>query len=165
MVTEYFPAALAFVLSVEGGWNDGDPVDHGGPTNLGVTQRVYDSYRATVGLPQQAVRFITRDEAEAIYRTDYWEPLGCDTMEWPMAVVTFDAAVNHGPARAQRFLTDVVWADAPAPMRAFAVMCLRRAFYRRLVEQDPSQARFLQGWLNRLERLRRAAIVGAPPAV
>ena len=154
MVSDSFTRALAFVLNVEGGYNKADPADRGGPTNLGVTQAVYDNYRATMRLPTQPVTMITRDEAAAIYRNGYWDPLGCGEMTWPLAVVVFDAAVNHGPGRAQRFLRDVAWADVPETVQSFALLCLRRAFYRRLTEQDATQAKFLTGWLNRLEKLR-----------
>ena len=40
--------ALAFVLRWEGGFVN-DPNDHGGRTNKGVTQRVYDAWRASQG--------------------------------------------------------------------------------------------------------------------
>jgi len=33
----------------------------------------------------------------------------------------------------------------------------RVPFYRRLVENDVSQARFLEGWLNRVEKLKTAS--------
>ena len=34
------------------------------------------------------------------------------------------------------------------------LVCRREPFYRRLAEADPTQNRFLQGWLNRVEKLK-----------
>jgi len=156
-VVTAFDRALAFVLGVEGGYNKADPVDRGGPTNFGIRQVTYDFYRATMRLPTQPVTEITREEAAAIYRTNYWEPLGCDDRPAPLDLIVFDTAVNHGPGRARDFLRDCEWADQPPGIIGFALLCLRRNFYRRLAENDTSQAKFLRGWLNRLDALRGTA--------
>ena len=86
----------------------------------------------------------------------------------------FDAAVNHGPGRAIRFvqqvcndagfgplavdgacgpLTGRVAAEADRAMGDWLLAALveeRRNFYVALVERDPGQRVFLKGWLNRL---------------
>lgn len=151
-----FDRALAFVFGVEGGYSN-DPDDHGGPTRFGVTQATYDGYRAAVKLPTQEVSEITRDEATAIYRTNFWDVLGCEKLPWPLAVVVFDAAVNHGPGNAKRFLNDATWAAEPVTVQAYAVLCLRRSFYRDIISKRPDQSKWLAGWLNRLESLRKVA--------
>ena len=155
MPEDLFPRALAMIFDLEGGYSN-DPTDHGGPTNFGITQATYDSYRATLKSPTQPVAQITRDEATAIYRTDFWEPNGCGEMTWPLALVVFDTFIQHRYNVATLLLHDVRWADEPEPMLAFALLCLRRNFYRRTIIADTTQSRYLAGWLNRLEKLRQA---------
>lgn len=61
----------------------------GRETNFGVTQAVYDEYRASRGLPKRSVKLITEAEVAEIYQTRYNElPAGID-------YATFDAAVNR----------------------------------------------------------------------
>jgi hypothetical protein len=39
----------------------------------------------------------------------------------------------------------------------FALLVLRDNLYRRIVGRDPTQDKFLKGWMNRLGRLRKTA--------
>ena len=59
--------ALAFVLRWEGGFVD-DPADRGGRTMKGVTQNVYNAWRASQGKPPGDVKNIADDELAAIYQ-------------------------------------------------------------------------------------------------
>ena len=52
-----FAVCLAFVLQAEGGFVD-NPADPGGATMHGVTQAVYDAYRAKLGLDPRSVALI-----------------------------------------------------------------------------------------------------------
>jgi lysozyme family protein len=61
-----FAAALPFILRWEGGFVD-DPDDRGGRTNKGVTQAVYQAWRADQGLPGQDVRQINDQEVASIW--------------------------------------------------------------------------------------------------
>ncbi|TIX97406.1 MAG: N-acetylmuramidase, partial [Mesorhizobium sp.] len=64
--------SLAKVLVHEGGYVN-HRQDPGGPTNKGVTQRVYDAYRKGKGLPMRSVKHITMDEVYEIYDRQYWD--------------------------------------------------------------------------------------------
>jgi hypothetical protein len=64
-----FARSLAKVLVHEGGYSN-HPQDPGGATMKGVTQRVYDEYRRSIGVPVAPVRNISNSELEAIYRKD-----------------------------------------------------------------------------------------------
>ena len=57
MPSSRFAASLPFILRWEGGFVD-HPADRGGATNKGVTQRVYDAWRARQGQAPQSVRLI-----------------------------------------------------------------------------------------------------------
>ncbi len=162
-----FGRALAFTLRWEGGYCN-VPGDHGGATNRGVTQTTYDGWRSSQGLAQADVRGITDEEVEAIYRKLYWEVAHCDGLAWPLCLAAFDAAVNSGPVRAVKWLqmaagvaVDGRWgpstraavaAGAPREL-AHRALDHREAFLRR-ISQNPGQAQFLRGWLNRTAGLR-----------
>jgi lysozyme family protein len=102
-----FDSALSFVLGFEGGYSN-DPRDHGGATNLGITQRTLDQARLAHpgwNLPTD-VRSLTRAQAARIYRADYWDAVRGDDLPPGVALLVFDCAVNQGPARARKWLQE-----------------------------------------------------------
>jgi lysozyme family protein len=174
MPSAAFDASLPFVLRWEGGYVD-HPADPGGRTNRGVTQAVYDAWRAAQGLAPRHVKLIEDTEVTAIYETGYWMPPRCDLLRRQLDLVQFDTAVNMGVGRAVRFLQAAVgcqvdgafgpWTTRRAAecdlWTAIAAYCdAREAYYRRLAERRPELEVFLRGWLNRLNALR--AEVGLP---
>ena len=169
-------AGLRFVLRWEGGLSD-NANNRGGRTMKGVTQRVYDAWRATNGHTQGAdVAGITDAELAAIYTEGYWKKAGCDRAPAHLDLVQFDAAVNMGLNRAVKILQEAVGVapdgdfgfqtqracDGCSPPDAAARHCtIREALYHRFA-QAPGQDRFLRGWLNRLNDLRVEAGVPGP---
>jgi lysozyme family protein len=171
-----FEECLAFVLKCEGGFTD-DPLDRGGATNCGITQREYSSFLTSCGLAHQSVKNIKAHEVEAIYKVGYWNKARCAEVHPPLDLVLFDSAVNHGVHKAVKMLQEVVGADVDghfgpdtmamvgaatmseygAKMVASLVVDERRLFYGQIVDRDPSQNRFIRGWLNRLDKLKTAA--------
>lgn len=168
-----FDDCLAFVLRWEGGFVD-DPDDRGGATNKGITQAVYDEWRERKHYDKRSVRDIEDGEVKQIYLEQYWKPSRCQAMDFPMSLILFDSAVNHGVGRAVKLLQEVLNVSVdghfgPATMAAYdfleechgtnyvAVQYLkaREAFYFRIVESRPEQGKFLRGWLNRLSDLRK----------
>lgn len=160
--------ALVFTLKEEGGFVD-NPADHGGATNRGITQRVYDAWRDSKSLPRQSVEFATTAETDTIYDEEYWQPGKCDHLPLAVAVTHFDWCVNHGVAGANKTLqhalampvvdgiigpaTLAAVADADVMALVHAYQALRIGFYHADVVADPGQARFLAGWLNRVTAL------------
>jgi lysozyme family protein len=164
-------AALRFVLRWEGGFVD-HPNDPGGRTNKGVTQKVYDGWRARQALPARDVKVMDDAELQAIYAADYWVPPRCDLLGSPLDLVQFDTAVNMGVSRAVRFLQTGIGCPVdgdfgPGTERALALCDVgstvaaycqqREAFYRGLVQRKPQMGVFLRGWMNRLNALRKEA--------
>ncbi len=176
-MTSSFDDALRFVLRWEGGLSD-DPDDGGGRTMKGVTQRVYDAWRQHRGLDRRDVAAIADDELAAIYRDNYWASAACDRLQAKLDLVQFDTAVNMGPHRAVKILQRVVGTpddgvigattlaacQACSPPDAATRYCaIREDLYRRFAAR-PGQAKFLRGWMNRLNDLRSAAgLLGFPP--
>ena len=171
MTTASYQKALRFILRWEGGFVD-DPADRGGRTNRGVTQRTYDSWRSRQGLAPRDVKDIEEAEVSAIYEGDYWIPPRCDILASPLDLAEFDTAVNMGVRRSVRILQTVLGCGVDGafgdttktaaancdPGDAVVQYCkVREGIYRGIVQRDPTQARFLKGWMNRLNALRAEA--------
>jgi lysozyme family protein len=103
---ENFEPALARVLVYEGGLVK-LPTENW-LTNKGITQGVYNSWRARQNLPQQSVAQISDAEVSAIYTMDYWDRMDCDEMPAGVDFCLFDAAVNSGVAGATSWAQAVV---------------------------------------------------------
>ena len=166
-----FSACLKHVFAMEGGFSN-DPSDHGGATNWGITAATLTHWRGH-SVTADDVRAIQPDEARAIYHANYWNTVRGGGLPGGVDLVVFDVSVNSGPRRAVRMLQQAVGANlvdgmfGPATMKAVAEMApadivarldrARRAFYRSLVDRDPSQGRFITGWLNRVTATTAAA--------
>lgn len=168
-----FEAALKHVLEMEGGYSD-DPHDPGGPTNKGILLREYAAWKGitptalnTASLKRE-LRAIPDEVVRAIYLKKYWEPALCGELAAPLALMHFDAAVNHGTGAAIRMLQEAAGSEAdgelgPLTRAALARQPLattlarygelRRKRYRAL----PHFWRFGRGWLNRVERTTATA--------
>jgi lysozyme family protein len=96
-----------WILVHEGGYVN-HPKDPGGPTNMGVTQRVYDSWRVRNGKPKQSVRNITKKEVISIYKDQYWDKIWGDFLPSGLDYSLYDFAVNSGPTRAIKFIQRLV---------------------------------------------------------
>lgn len=143
-----FRAALNWLWPVEGGWYAGDEARDPHPTNFGITQTTYDNWRDFLRQPRRSVRTITRDEAADIYWHRFWVRSGCLDLTWPLVVVHFDAAVNHGTGNAVRFLR-----DAEGDWRAY--IARRRRFYADIIRKNPAMQANERGWENRMKALER----------
>lgn len=147
--------AIERTLKHEGGYVN-DPDDAGGETNFGITKRDH---------PSVDVKNLTRDEAIAIYKKDYWIPLWDEIESQPVADCLFDFGVNAGVTRAieciQRavgrlvagpFVVDGVFgiatlgavnsADQTKLLRGFVLE--RLLYYAGL-----NRTKFLRGWFKR----------------
>ncbi len=160
---------LKFTLKWEGGKVD-HPVDPGGRTNRGITQRTYDTFRKLQGLSSQDVFNATEQETINIYRELYWKPCKADRMILPLAIVHFDTAVLFGVGGAIEFLQEALGLEADGKFgtntqaafqgannqnTAFKIIDGRIAYHKQRVQRSPSQRVFLQGWINRAEDLKK----------
>ena len=155
---------LADVIRREGGYVDED-ADRGGPTNYGITQATLSSWRGNP-VTADAVRQLTEDEAREIYQRRYVEEPGFDTLPDPLRAQVVDDGVLSGPRQAVRDLQQAIGgvkADGrlgPATLAALdrcgapvvhaRLIQVRAERIARFVRRDPTQARFLAGWLRRI---------------
>jgi lysozyme family protein len=160
-------ACLAFVLAAEGGYVD-DPMDPGGATNMGITLQVLSTWRHTA-VTKADVQSLGRDEAEAIYRANYWNAERCSDLPAGVDLMVFDAAVNIGIGRSAKFLQSVVGVTtdgsigpqtitataAKAPVDVVnGLAAARLQFYQGL----PTFDHFGHGWTARMNNLKAQAL-------
>ena len=139
----------------EGGYNNIEG-DAGGETKFGITKKSY---------PTLDIANLTEEQAIEIYRKDFIEKVNLHflTNEKIFAKV-FDVGVNMNPARAIRFLQEVVGAKVDGVLGAETanlanssdeklvidgVRKLQILHYAKRVTNDQTQAKFMLGWVNR----------------
>lgn len=158
-----FSRCFAFTLGAEGGFTNiasdpgnwtGGAVGHGElrGTKYGISAAAY---------PGLDIANLSEQDAEDIYRRDYYEKFQGNEFQLPVAMVLFDAAVNAGVRRAVTWLqqaaslpTDGVLGPKTvqaakamdARMLAREVLVRRIDFYARL----PGWASFGLGWSRRV---------------
>lgn len=138
-----------------------DPTDTGGETKFGIAKNAN---------PTVDIKSLTWDQAKAIYKRKYWDPLCLDNVPSKVAVLIFDCSVNHGPGQAAKFLQGAVGATedgqvGPKTLQMVGsvsekeivtrVLDRRRRFFKFLVMNKPLQVRFLNGWLARCDDLQK----------
>lgn len=169
-----FDDCLAFVLRMEGGYSN-DPVDPGGATNYGITQRTYSAWLRAGRRPDASVRDIARGDVDRIYHEQYWTPLQDDTFGAPLDLILFDTAVNHGVQRAIKILQDGLALPITGVLDSVTlnsakldnaarigtdVLTARANFYTEIIANAPSQAKYANGWANRLEAVTKESGLG-----
>jgi len=155
---------ISDVLAMEGGYVD-DPLDRGGATNRGVTAATLGEYRE-LGRPATPaeVKTLTETEARAIYLQRYVKAPAFDTLPPWLIPVVVDDAVLSGPKSAVTTLQRILGVPedgvlGPKTRQALTVKDpaavirdytkARALRYARIVQMNPSQGRFLVGWLTR----------------
>lgn len=161
-----FKKAIAVILKHEGGFvNDAD--DPGGATNMGITFSVFSKYAGVLGLDKSvyALRNITVEQAEEIYRLEFWNKMQGDLIkDQQLATLILDGYVNMG-ANGIKIVQREAGVDADGivgpntlgGINAAAAVILfegikdaRIMFYENLAERKPVLKKFLKGWLNRV---------------
>jgi lysozyme family protein len=169
-----FDEAIRRLLSDEGG-NDDDPVDRGGRTSRGVTQHDWDRWRKLHperNLPTDVWK-APKEDIHLLYKTFYWDAMHCDQLPAGVDYAVFDYGVNSGIGRAPKVLQGIlgVLADghvgnetmgalarANPPSLINAICDERMIFVAAIVRNNPSQARFINGWRSRITRVRSVAL-------
>ncbi len=131
-----------------------DPDDRGGETKYGISKKAF---------PDLDIKNLTIEKAREIYNKKYWKPLNIDGINNELLCLNiYDMAVNGGGRTAVKLLqralslpedgicgpktTGAANADKDIIEKYISARC---NYYRAIVNHDPSQGRFLKGWLNR----------------
>lgn len=154
-----------------GGWtiNPNDPGNWtGGKKGVGQLKGTKYGIAANT-YPHLDIRNLTLEEADAIYRRDYWPKAWGD--DWPIGLdqVTYDATVNSGPGRGPLWTCRALGFDkamrgAPAKARSLTkegrvaavkkAVAIRMGFLRSL----GTFAHFGKGWTGRCARMEAIGV-------
>lgn len=144
-----FEKAVAFTIKWEGGYVN-DPDDPGGETKYGITKKSY---------PDIDIKSLTVDDAKEIYWNDYWLKSGCENLEPKTAVAVFDTAVNTGVGKTLQFLEKASGTD---DKKSIFLLNERENFYRNLAMNNSKFKKYLKGWINRINDLRKTLGLTSP---
>jgi lysozyme family protein len=160
MYSEKFLKAFEYLMYHEGGYVN-DRKDPGGETRYGISKRSY---------PHLDIKNLTRDQAKQIYFCDFWMKAKCEQIDDEnIATKFFDLAVHTGIPQAVKLIqralratgTQVVEDGIIGPITLAAIngadptdllAALKSeaaGYYRLIANANPSQQRFIEGWLNR----------------
>lgn len=169
-----FDIAIKLTLINEGGDKfTEDPMDAGGATKFGISLRFYKEMinkDATV----EDIKLLTESMARSIYKQHFWENNHYDLIaSQPVAFKIFDMAVNMGCGVSNKIAQRALNAVGGAPqtiedgiMGVHSISCINSpktdrmsymaalkegyaSHYRHIVDANPSEEKFLNGWLKR----------------
>ena len=134
---------------------------------------------AGVSLPitRVSVTGLSKDQAKKIFKYEFWDKHALDKYPLKLAALLFDMGVNHGwrnavklaqrgynanlgPYGSKLVVDGIDGLKTKAALQQDSIKLLnkildaRAAFFRAIVENHPSQQKFLKGWLNRVGALR-----------
>ena len=152
-----------FILKWEGGFVN-DPLDKGGATNKGITIGTFRQFFGKDATVEQLKR-ITDDQWLHIFKSGYWDRWKADNItNQSVADILVDwvwASGVHGikiPQRVLGVVDDGVVGEktlaslnSQNPAEFFErIRAERIKFVEDIVRRNPTQGRFLKGWLNRI---------------
>jgi len=167
-----FLQASKFTLKQEGGSSQVIG-DHGEETYCGISRKNWPNWQgwAIVDANKPLDRNEVINSAELsnlvnlFYHNNFWQKINGDLIDsQKIAEFLFDWYVNSG-AHATKALQTIIGVDADGAFGAHSVSVLNEAnedsvysqfkqarvdFYNNIVQHDPSQQKFLKGWLNRV---------------
>jgi lysozyme family protein len=143
---------LQQVLKSEGGYTN-DPRDPGGPTNYGITIADYRSYINKSGTAND-VKNMHLADAQAIYRSKYWNALGCDDLPSGIDYTVFDYGVNSGIGRARKVYNTLKPKYSKVGDLINAINDERLAFLKSL----RTWSAFGAGWSSRVATVRAGSL-------
>lgn len=179
-----FDKAWEYLKKNEGGFSN-DSADRGGATNLGISLKFLKGIKKIEAdinqdgkVDYRDILAITEEKAKEIYRNYFWIPARIAFVkEDRLAMKIFDVCVNFGVRSGiillqksinkmyeREYLTvdgivgpKTLEAVNNASWRQVAKYLVRlcEARYRTIAKRNPTQERFLNGWLIRARRLPR----------
>jgi lysozyme family protein len=137
-----------------------DAADRGGETKFGIAKNSH---------PSLNIKTLTLEQAMGVYERGYWQAGHADDLPANLGIVHFDACVNHGNGRGIKMLQEAIGCKADGLFGKGTLAAaqsidenkaiknyldIRSRFFKNLALRNPSQNRFLNGWLSRVESIR-----------
>lgn len=156
-----------FILKWEGGFAN-DPLDRGGATNKGITIGTFRQFYGKDATVEQLKR-ITDDQWTRIFKSGYWDRWKADHItNQAVANILVDWVWSSGingikiPQRVLGVADDGIVGEktlaalnAQNPAEFFAKIHTERIkFVEDIVRRNPTQARFIKGWKNRINDIK-----------
>lgn len=163
------------IINVEGVKYTNTPGDKGGPTKFGITQATYSAYLKRPATADD-VKNMTMEIAIDVYKKMFWTFFNLDLYPVEFQHLIFDMYVNHSPAGVgkiiQKSLNDMgskLVVDGVVGHKTLneipfykqnvlfnTILNRRSEYYNLICKNDPTQLKFLNGWLNnRVEWFRK----------
>jgi lysozyme family protein len=176
-----YEKSMAIELRFEGGKDD-DPIDPGGRTNQGITQRVYTAWRLKRGNSSQDVFLMSDAERDQIYYDNYATKIRFDELPPGIDLVVLDGCINSGPSQSVKWVQRALGLMADGTLGVITMQRIedhpdhdkliadildrRMAFLRSLKTFN----HFGGGWTSRVNQLRKTGQAWAmgsvgPPVV
>ena len=153
-----FQREMKRVRQNEGGYNN-DSADRGKETKFGISKKWY---------PNEDIKNLTRERADAILYRDFWLANGINKLPDELVGKVFDVAIPQGPVTAIQHLHNALgitpgtiigdqtlsklekYTDYTDILNRFKENVRNR--YIEISEKDSTQKKYINGWLNRVNR-------------
>ena len=162
----YFPR----IIASEGSVYENDPTDMGGCTKFGIILPTLKEYNLDVNkdgvFSCDDVKALTIEDAKLIYKKMYWDYFKADSIKnQSLAEYIVDGAINQGKGTIAKYIQDIIGVTADGLVGNKTIEAInnynskelfdklkakREEKYHKIVANNPSQNKFLKGWLNRL---------------
>ena len=164
-----FYATIPMVLHYEGGYVN-DPLDKGGKTNYGITQKFLGAYKKKANVNVSDVKDLTKKDAIDLYKAE-WNTRGFGLLDnTDVMKLVYDFAVNSGPQTAIVNLQKVlnkkghnliedgyIGNKTNQAVNAVDDKWLKKELQKSranhcdgIVDRNPEQKRFIKGWFYRI---------------
>ena len=152
-----FEKYMPYIFDFEGGYTPADGVDRGGETNWGITKKNY---------PNLDIKNLTKSAAKEIYYRDYWKKGRCTVIPKSIRFLYFDTFINGGGVAVLQRAANVKIDGVLGPLTIVAAAIVtpttyttaRKKRYEIIIQNDPTQIKFKQGWINRANKAFNAQI-------
>ena len=162
----YFPS----IIKSEGAEYTNDPVDTAGATKFGIIIADLKEYHIDKNkdgaYTAEDVKALTIEDAKLIYKKMYWDYFKADSIKnQSLAEYIVDGAINQGRGTIAKYVQEIIGVTADGlvgnktleAINAYdskdlfnKLKAKREDKYHRIVANNPSQKRFIKGWINRL---------------